>query len=216
MLNTYLNFIDFPADSLSAHHDLYQKAGILHRDISINNLMVEPSNPRVGVLIDLDLAAIVKDKDGQDISVKPTLTGTLPFLAIDLLRDTPPPKSYYRHDLESFFYVLLWLTSHYDRGEEIPTDQFAKWYNQDWEDIAQMKLGFISSRRTGYTTSHYRSLEKTWLPSLCLLFIRGFNALRKRDSDIFLEMEPKDFDDETLGGHVDYDHFMAALNHTRR
>ena len=43
-----------------AHHDLYEKAGILHHDISINNLMVDPSDPSMGILIDLNMVAMTK------------------------------------------------------------------------------------------------------------------------------------------------------------
>lgn len=38
---------------------------------------------------------------------------TLPFMATDL-SVTPTPAHRYRHDLESFFYILIWAAVHYD------------------------------------------------------------------------------------------------------
>src|SRR5260370_3516096 len=58
-----------------AHHDLYEKAGILHFDISINNLMVDPSDPSPGILSDLDMAA--RDNDPESV--------------LKLERPPPPP-----------------------------------------------------------------------------------------------------------------------------
>jgi hypothetical protein len=54
--------------------------------------------------------------------VKSTLskqrTGTKPFMAIDLLRPDPLVHMC-RHDLESIFYVLVWITSRFHGGKEI-------------------------------------------------------------------------------------------------
>jgi hypothetical protein len=45
-----------------------------------------------------------------------TRTGTKPFMAaIDLL-GKPTDMHRYRHDLESLFYVIVYVTSRYDRG----------------------------------------------------------------------------------------------------
>ena len=41
-------------------------------------------------------------------------TGTGPFMAIDLLRKGPVPLHLYRHDLESFFYVLVYVCAVWD------------------------------------------------------------------------------------------------------
>lgn len=170
--------------------------------------MVDPSNPRVGILIDLDLAAIVKDKDGNDIDVKPILTGTVPYLAVDLLQDDPPSKCYYRHDLESFFYVLVWIASHFDRGEYVDSGSFNVWQNQSWSDIAFYKIGFASSYTSGYTTSFYRPLEKSWLPRLSTIFMHGFRAWQRH---IAKALNTEDFDFGTLGGHITYQHFVDIL-----
>ena len=91
-----------------AHHDLYEKAGILHRDISINNLMVDPSDRSRGILIDLDMAARDKDPDsGLKLELPPLPGGTVPFRAADLCDHDPLPRTLYRHDLDSCPYGWL-------------------------------------------------------------------------------------------------------------
>jgi len=51
--------VSSPENTGVVHHDLFEKANILHRDISIGNSMVDASDPCRGVLIDLDFAARV-------------------------------------------------------------------------------------------------------------------------------------------------------------
>ena len=51
----------------------------------------------------------------EDGPVKPRYrTGTGPFMALDLLCDGPVPLHVYRHDLESFFYVLVYVCAVWD------------------------------------------------------------------------------------------------------
>lgn len=54
-----------------------------------------------GMLTDLDLAIV----DGERTSAR-HMTGTIEFMAIDVLYGL---EHTYKHDLESFFYVLLWI-----------------------------------------------------------------------------------------------------------
>ncbi|KAL6300242.1 hypothetical protein BKA93DRAFT_712060, partial [Sparassis latifolia] len=77
--------------------------GIEHRNVSPSSLMCDPSTKH-GVLNDFGLADHTTSQ-GDD-------AGTLPFMAIDLL----PKEAYegkvthlYRHDLESFIWVLLYV-----------------------------------------------------------------------------------------------------------
>ncbi|KAF8274785.1 hypothetical protein EI94DRAFT_1713047, partial [Lactarius quietus] len=104
---------------------LYDVPKILHRDISLNNLMLRKEGGNVyAVLNDLDLAVNV---DVQRPSSKHR-TGTKPFMAIDLLRGDPTAHMY-RHDLESLFYVLVWITTRFHNGKEIANPPL-----QDWAD----------------------------------------------------------------------------------
>jgi len=66
------------------------------------------------VLNNMDLVVSV---DVTNPSLKQR-TGIKPFMAIDLLRPDPPAHMY-RHDLESMFYVLAWITSRFHDSKEI-------------------------------------------------------------------------------------------------
>lgn len=73
----------------------------VHRDISKNNIIItdpKTADGFTGMLIDLDLAIVGGERSGARHQ-----TGTMEFMAIDVLRGV---KHTYRHDLESFFYVL--------------------------------------------------------------------------------------------------------------
>lgn len=90
-------------DAIRAHQSLYLKAGILHRDISENNIIItelRTANGFTGMLMDLDLAKPLRSgRTGARHQ-----TGTVKFMAVQVLREVAHT---YRHDLDSFLYVLL-------------------------------------------------------------------------------------------------------------
>jgi serine/threonine protein kinase len=91
-------------DTIKAYQSLLSNAKILHQDISENNIII--TDPKMaggftGMLIDLDLAIVDGERTGGR-----HMTGTMDFMAIDVLRGV---EHTYRYDLESFFYVLLWI-----------------------------------------------------------------------------------------------------------
>lgn len=96
-------------DALQGHRSLLS-AGILHRDISIFNIMLSlhpstrPDGKR-GFLIDLDMAI---ETACLTPSAAPHRTGTREFMAIEVLNGDAPTHTY-RHDIESFFYVFVWI-----------------------------------------------------------------------------------------------------------
>ena len=95
---------------------LFTNGDILHRDISENNVIItDPSeaNGFTGMLIDLDLAKVV----GSERSGARHQTGTVEFMAIQVLQKAAHT---YRHDLESFFYVLLWICARRAWGSGVP------------------------------------------------------------------------------------------------
>ncbi|KAK3897955.1 dual serine/threonine and tyrosine protein kinase, partial [Staphylotrichum tortipilum] len=125
------------ADCIEGHESLRQKAGLLHRDISIGNLMVGKDNR--GFLIDLDLA--IKEQRIAASGAKGK-TGTRAFMAIGALLGE---QHSFMHDLESFFWVLFWICIHCDGpGDGKVVAQFDTWNYADLAELAKLKLGTVS------------------------------------------------------------------------
>ncbi|KAK0492998.1 hypothetical protein EDD18DRAFT_442770 [Armillaria luteobubalina] len=92
-------------DILQVHRWVYDHARIIHRDISMTNLMWRKRNGVIcGVLNDFDLSSR-RDRESASALRR---TGTGPYLACDLLKEDPPVHIY-RHDIESIFNVLVLL-----------------------------------------------------------------------------------------------------------
>ena len=145
-----------------AGHQSLQQAGILHRDISVNNLMIneDKENPSwPSFLIDLDLA--IRETRGG-ISGANGKTGMRAFMAIGSLLGE---KHSFVHDLESFFWVIFWICIHYEGpGEGRVVARFDKWNYVDTDELAGMKKGKISDETdfvrsaNEYFTEYYRPL----------------------------------------------------------
>ncbi|KAI1271423.1 serine/threonine-protein kinase Sgk2 [Xylaria sp. FL0933] len=117
-------------DAIKAHQSLYTLGGILHRDISSNNIIItepEAADGFKGMLIDLDLA---KQINSSSPSGARQQTGTVQFMAVEVLRLA---SHTYRHDLESFFYVLLWMCARISWTK----DQFRDARKQPEESLLQ-------------------------------------------------------------------------------
>ncbi|KAI4522695.1 hypothetical protein K525DRAFT_198214 [Schizophyllum commune Loenen D] len=103
-------------DAVAAHQKLYDIYGLLHCDISDNNIMLReyPGSPmRRGLLIDLDCAAHVTGSTGHSrTAFTGYRTGTLPFMACDLLLHQSCRHGPW-HDLESFLHVLIFVCASY-------------------------------------------------------------------------------------------------------
>ncbi|KAI9430286.1 hypothetical protein H4582DRAFT_2087211 [Lactarius indigo] len=111
--------------ALIAHRDAYNKCRILHRDISPNNiLLTECSNFEGGMLIDWDLCKMVDPDDPSAGGARQsTCTGTWQFMAADLIGN-PKINQTFIHDIESAFFVLLWMATHYVQAE-LQTDHLS-------------------------------------------------------------------------------------------
>ena len=92
--------------NISGHKRLF-KLGIYHCDVSDGNLMfIRKNGHALGRLIDFDLAIISDTLSGNHCR-----TGTRPFMAIELLNSKTPIKRHYKHDAESFFWVVVYDTT---------------------------------------------------------------------------------------------------------
>lgn len=119
-------------DAVNCHEDAVA-AGVLHRDISAGNIIIVGIR---GILIDWDLSKRIKkvessadthhmdDRqtcDAADKVRQPTRTGTWQFMSAALVKDRNAPQTFL-DDLESFFYVILWLALLYSSNSMSPPD----------------------------------------------------------------------------------------------
>lgn len=152
-------------------HESLRKAGLLHRDISINNLMVNEDDDNLSwhsFLIDLDLA--VRERRGGASGAKGK-TGTRAFMAIGALLGE---QHSFMHDIESFFWVLFWICVHYDgpnKARVIP--EFDQWNYISMELLAKEKKGQVSDEG-----DFIRSAEENFTPYYQPL-VPWINRLRK-------------------------------------
>lgn len=131
--------------AIRAHRSLYLKANILHRDVSSNNIIITSESE--GMLIDLDLA---KERNSGPSGARHQ-TGTKQYMAIEVLRGIDHT---YRHDIESFFYVLLWMCARYAwdekkgfcaEDETAPEESILRrWEIGSFKEIATAKMGSMT------------------------------------------------------------------------
>ncbi|KDR70433.1 hypothetical protein GALMADRAFT_76151 [Galerina marginata CBS 339.88] len=220
------------AAKIQGHYHAYHTGRVLHRDISENNLMIwrpleetktskkSKAPESHGVLNDFDMAAEVGEDGELLVSAAHHRTGTLPFMARDLLEPVPAEdlgiRHLYRHDLESFFYILVWAAIHYDipTKTRLPTPKtLQKWL--DPIDAFHRKSTFINEDSPyieirAHCRPEYGALWKKWVdPLRGVLYLAG---VERRTN----EMGGKSFDNDTCNGKLTFHSFMAAMSETPR
>ncbi|RTE68179.1 hypothetical protein BHE90_017444, partial [Fusarium euwallaceae] len=126
-------------------HESLHRAGLLHRDVSINNLMIneDDDNPSwPAFVIDLDLAIKESRETASGAKGK---TGTRAFMAIGALLGE---QHSFMHDLESFFWVLFWICIHYDgQGKETGPTEFESWNYESDNKLVRSKATADTAKR---------------------------------------------------------------------
>lgn len=95
------------------------EAGYLHRDLSFGNVRVRRTsgNEILVKLIDFDLVEI---ESLDSARTAPDRTGTIPFMPIDILNKTKPPRRQEQHEDEKAFWVgVLALFKRFFRGHDV-------------------------------------------------------------------------------------------------
>ncbi|KAJ3535782.1 hypothetical protein NM688_g6929 [Phlebia brevispora] len=143
---------------LDCLHDLRYKANMLHRDISVHNIMYEKKGDYYNfVLIDFDMAVeLPKDSTSSYKTSSKHRTGTLPFMAYELIGDAyqatvnephkwRPKRHLLCHDFQSLFWVSLWcvlvLFQHTQtkKGQEQIIKLLKRWETGDLEAISRTR-----------------------------------------------------------------------------
>ncbi|KAJ3543491.1 hypothetical protein NM688_g5848 [Phlebia brevispora] len=217
---------------LNCLDDLWTKARMLHRDVSVDNIMYEKRGDYYHfVLIDFDMAIVLSEDDSSCTTSSRQLTGTLPFIATEIIYDywlctykrpdSTPIQRLLRHDFESLFWVSLWcilmLLSSTVSAEEA---RDLRYWPRSWESG---DLDAIGGRRGALCTM---GLHKTGItlpgPAQCLR--RWFNVwtenlkkigvCKSHDTDASDSGESKQVrsvDWETIGGRFAKTTLQAAL-----
>ncbi|KAF8631960.1 hypothetical protein AX15_002097 [Amanita polypyramis BW_CC] len=173
-------FQDAFVDCVECHYAAYQFGRVLHRDLSVNNLMVsahEEQKRPLGILLDWDLASRIGNQNEAIVSNARQRTGTLPFMSLDLLRAKAPPHRYC-HDLESFFYIMIWASVHFNLSHKslLPFNPvFEDWINPSMAKAANPKksfLAYIDNAKEIYAEirPEFKQLEMEWIVPLRALF----------------------------------------------
>ncbi|KAJ7649776.1 hypothetical protein FB45DRAFT_885919 [Roridomyces roridus] len=168
-----------------------------------------------GVLNDFDMAKPTVE-DASNSSTSRHRTGTKPFMAVDLLVEEPP-QHLFRHDLESFMYVLMFLVC------DTETSKLDKWRFWEMGTLKSAKESML--RHNLPETKEGFDLFITPIYNLHHMFgqalqIRDQAALAVAQNQRLQNMKSKrripeiPMDDATLGGRVTFDTFAAALTET--
>lgn len=174
--------------TLIVHYVIYKRTGILHRDLSVNNIMFLRRQGRVfGILNDWDLAA--PETRTSPKTSEPRI-GTAAYMAIRLLKSPDGSVQHqYCYDLESFAWILIWcaFVFCFDSVEvsfEKRPNTIQTWTGEtDWETIASSKILFLNDdvdeSLVGITTA-MKALESCWIAPVLEKMISTWHNRRLR------------------------------------
>ena len=149
-------------------------------------------------------------------------------MAQELLKGTSA-LHLYRHDVESLFYVMLLMAARHTivtpknkeprvlmRGTKgLP---YQDWFNkQRYHMLGDLKYGFFSDMHLIELSPDFEDF-RLWLEDIQNCFSEGFKLQpipRKRPLKEWQKAKPAtvQFDDETLGGCIDYAAVLGAVPH---
>ena len=190
-----------------------------------------------GVLTDYDLSSWTESMKPGYSKTSQQRTGTPPYMAQELLMGTSPVHLY-RHDVESLFYVMLLMAARHKietpKGEKKPRVlmrgidprelPYEKWFNQqDYEMLGSLKSTFFLEMKAIELSQDFKDF-RPWLRGLQLCFSNGFKlrpSPKDSDDDALdwvatftgggVKPPAVQYDDETLGGSVQYATILAPI-----
>lgn len=185
------------------------------------------------VLIDFDMATVLPT--GEDASYVPTSkhrTGTLPFMAVDLIKDASlsgkeghvPIAHRLCHDFESIFWLCLWCTMVMLHGlEEAQRNEnlaiVRAWETSELKSIAFAKKcirseALAENQFTMPPAAMEAGLEE-WFEAWTAIWHDVGDILGRHGMDVAKskrrKLSPPSFDFETVGGMLTRDRMKAVL-----
>ncbi|KAJ7750412.1 hypothetical protein DFH07DRAFT_827647 [Mycena maculata] len=136
-------------DILEGHIESVLDKQILHRDISLGNLLLSPFDFEEAVLIDWDLAKRMRELIAGQATEGDSRTGTRAFQSVKVLYGSPDLLKHHDHmdDLESIYYVLYTILHGYDlHGNALQfSGNLALWHDptQNAKSLSNNKRAFL-------------------------------------------------------------------------
>jgi len=134
-----------------------------------------------GILNDFDLAHLA----GEERPSGTERTGTIPFMAFDLLTNEAWDGNItrqYRHDCESFAWVLLWICCCYEDGNDIGHALLDGFLTGNFETCLEKKFTLFSGRI--YRLDPTPSYDKRYLSVATELLYRSFLRRSKKEPQV--------------------------------
>ncbi|TFY76403.1 hypothetical protein EWM64_g7611 [Hericium alpestre] len=194
-IKTGQDFRSVFVDLVRRHYEAHRTAGILYKGINAEALgfRKRDDGKLVGFLNDWS-------QSGEDNSER---KGASSFWAIELLNDRPPLHKY-RHDLESFFYLLLWFIGY----QQDPNDNFFKRMpSGTYVGKQKWKLDFLKNESVKMKETLVEKLDPEffaivddWILPLAKLLRKAYNGFEKDETG-----------EELRDAWITYDNFMKIL-----
>ncbi|KAJ3501283.1 hypothetical protein NLJ89_g9409 [Agrocybe chaxingu] len=139
-------------DAVAGHQNMWD-INVIHRDISINNILIGEEDAEAGwrgSVIDMDMAVFRERM--TTIAAMDFRTGMRTFQSLfvmcselDWLEGLIPLPHDYLDDLESFFYVYCWVCMHHSAdGKPLKKPPLTAWESQNPEFRIAAKSAFLS------------------------------------------------------------------------
>ena len=195
------------------HFHASQYAGFIHSDINEHSVAARRKLDRaLGVLKDWDCAQLPN-------GVPHSGTGT--FMAVELQQNAERTIQHrYHHDLESFLFLLVWATLHFDleNKSRLPT-KLPEWEGE-WQMAAEWKRAFITDPTIFHEViqlalPQFKDVVAGWIFPLVKLFRDGSRAadVMKVDAE---GTWVRQFDEDIYAEMVSFEAFMRAIGRTPR
>ncbi|PBK90438.1 hypothetical protein ARMGADRAFT_1082705 [Armillaria gallica] len=186
------------------HHRVFAKGRILHGAITSIKKHHVLSLQRLQCY-DTDMVI------PSEVSHRPCIS---PFTATDLLDITIETPHRYCHDLESFFYVLLWAGVHFDlkNHKEKPTDELFTLRNVHTE--ADFTKAHDNKSEIWHNDGRLNRFKSCFTEDFIPLWDEWVTPLRELFYDAQEEekrIRAQTPDQETLNGILTFEKFMGAL-----
>lgn len=171
--------------------------------------MVLASDEGHGILVDLDFATR-RDDPSLEKHGYGYCTMSAPFMAMELLHDSPSIRHLYRHDLESFFWSLCWILVHYHRGKRIAHLPLKDFYQSTWTKMINAKRGALE-REAEMVKAITKSFRHSWSKRLGRLTHHMYKARQAiLAHDCHDPVNP--IVNETADGLLTFDIFISLIS----